>query len=293
MGRAYQHLQYFPFGELFVSQRNSSFDSRYKFSAKELDNETGYSYFGARYYDSDLSSWLSVDPMSDKYPGLSPYVFCSNNPANRIDRDGMKDTTFVAGKDKQVSPKTGTATPIRNPDGTINTNAYNCHSYAWESSQGDPTDPRNTNLVQNGVTKWDNNPDNNMSSYTQLGANDPNQKGDRVIYYTDANGNGRYDMGENIEHSAIVQTVDKNGNTATVIGKMGQAGISENHPTAPGYYVIDAKGNPTSRAYFRSPSSSTVSSPELSFPDLKFDPYVMQRNATYVAPPIIIPIRKE
>ncbi len=36
VGRAYQHLQYFPFGELFVSQRNSSFDSRYKFSAKEL-----------------------------------------------------------------------------------------------------------------------------------------------------------------------------------------------------------------------------------------------------------------
>ncbi|MFW5983316.1 MAG: hypothetical protein ACOCQ4_02355, partial [bacterium] len=29
-------------------------------------------YFGARYYDSDVSVWLSVDPMSDKYPHLSP-----------------------------------------------------------------------------------------------------------------------------------------------------------------------------------------------------------------------------
>jgi len=87
-GRAYQHLQYFPFGELFVSQRNSSFDSRYKFSAKELDNETGYSYFGARYYDSDLSSWLSVDPLASQFPSHSPYNFCLNNPIRLVDPDG-------------------------------------------------------------------------------------------------------------------------------------------------------------------------------------------------------------
>jgi hypothetical protein len=42
-----QHIQYLPFGELFISQRNSTFDSRYKFTAKELDNETNYTYFGA------------------------------------------------------------------------------------------------------------------------------------------------------------------------------------------------------------------------------------------------------
>jgi hypothetical protein len=35
-GYAEQHIQYLPFGELFVSQRNTSFDSRYKFNAKEL-----------------------------------------------------------------------------------------------------------------------------------------------------------------------------------------------------------------------------------------------------------------
>ena len=38
------------------------------FTGKERDAETGYSYFGVRYYDSDLSGlFLSVDPMSDKY----------------------------------------------------------------------------------------------------------------------------------------------------------------------------------------------------------------------------------
>ena len=75
------------------------------FSAKEKDTETGLSVtslrsvsssslsqaqtsltwrslirrFGSRYYSSDLSIWLSVDPMSDKYPSLSPYTYCAVN----------------------------------------------------------------------------------------------------------------------------------------------------------------------------------------------------------------------
>jgi len=58
------------------------------FSSKEKDTETGYSYFGARYYSSDLSIWLSVDPMSDKYPSLSPYTYCANNPIKLVDPNG-------------------------------------------------------------------------------------------------------------------------------------------------------------------------------------------------------------
>ena len=60
----------------------------YTFSAKERDAETGLSYFGARYYSSDLSIWLSVDPMSDKYASLSPYVYCADNPVKLTDPDG-------------------------------------------------------------------------------------------------------------------------------------------------------------------------------------------------------------
>ena len=58
------------------------------FSAKEKDSETGLSYFGSRYYSSDLSIWLSVDPMSDKYPSLSPYTYCANNPIKLVDPNG-------------------------------------------------------------------------------------------------------------------------------------------------------------------------------------------------------------
>ena len=63
-------------------------NSSYTFSAKEKDSETGLSYFGSRYYSSDLSVWLSVDPMSDKYPSMSPYVYCANNPVKLVDPNG-------------------------------------------------------------------------------------------------------------------------------------------------------------------------------------------------------------
>ena len=59
------------------------------FTGKERDSETGFSYFGARYYDSDLmTGWLSVDPLADKYPSLSPYAYCANNPVRLVDPDG-------------------------------------------------------------------------------------------------------------------------------------------------------------------------------------------------------------
>ncbi|MBO7209613.1 MAG: RHS repeat-associated core domain-containing protein, partial [Methanobrevibacter sp.] len=61
------------------------------FTGKERDSETGFSYFGARYYDSDLmTGWLSVDPLADKYPGLSPYAYCAWNPVKLVDPDGEK-----------------------------------------------------------------------------------------------------------------------------------------------------------------------------------------------------------
>ncbi len=72
------------------------FADYHTFSAKERDAETGLSYFGSRYYSSDLSIWLSVDPMSDKYPSLSPYVYCANNPIKLVDPNGEKVKTTLA-----------------------------------------------------------------------------------------------------------------------------------------------------------------------------------------------------
>ena len=91
-GQPVQHLQYKPFGGDYIDQQdpNTEYSERFRFTGKERDAETGYDYFGARYYSSSLGIWLSVDPMSDKYPSLSPYVYCADNPMRLVDLEGCK-----------------------------------------------------------------------------------------------------------------------------------------------------------------------------------------------------------
>ena len=81
----------------------STLAENFAFSAKERDAETGLSYFGARYYSSDLSLWLSVDPMSDKYPSLSPYVYCADNPVGLVDPNGEEVVITGTAADDYVS----------------------------------------------------------------------------------------------------------------------------------------------------------------------------------------------
>ncbi|MBW2962110.1 RHS repeat-associated core domain-containing protein [Mesonia aestuariivivens] len=73
---------------MFVEEHKNSNNSPYKFNAKELDEETGNYYYGARYYDPKWSIWLSVDPLAEQFPGWSPYAYVHNNPINMIDPDG-------------------------------------------------------------------------------------------------------------------------------------------------------------------------------------------------------------
>ncbi len=61
------------------------------FNGKEKDWESGFHYYGARYYWNEvLTGWLSVDPMMDKYPNISPYAYCSWNPVLFIDPNGRE-----------------------------------------------------------------------------------------------------------------------------------------------------------------------------------------------------------
>ena len=81
-------------------------------SAKEKDSETGLSYFGARYYSSDLSIWLSVDPMSDKYPSLSPYVYCADNPVKLVDPNGEENLYAFHHAQRHLLNKVGSVRDI-------------------------------------------------------------------------------------------------------------------------------------------------------------------------------------
>ncbi len=95
-GEAYEFFLYNPWGESLYEWNSgtASFSSPYRFNGKELDQETGLAYYGARYYDNQLSIWLSVDPLAHERERLTPYNFVSNNPILRTDPTGALDGDY-------------------------------------------------------------------------------------------------------------------------------------------------------------------------------------------------------
>ena len=97
-GKVVQHVEYFAFGETFLEEHNAD-RTPYLFNGKELDEETGLYYYGARYYDAKTSVWQSVDPLAD-HPnniGWSPYSYTHNNPIVYTDPDGKILVPVVLG----------------------------------------------------------------------------------------------------------------------------------------------------------------------------------------------------
>lgn len=95
---------YYPFGFQMpgrkYSQPNSSY--RYGFNGKENDNdvkgEGNQQDYGMRIYDPRLGRFLSVDPISNDFPYLTPYQFASNTPISAIDLDGLEAVVVMTGE---------------------------------------------------------------------------------------------------------------------------------------------------------------------------------------------------
>ena len=101
-GEVVQHIEYVPFGEVFIEERNNVWNTPYLFNAKELDEETGMYYYGARYYEPRLSIWMSTDPMEGKYPNITSYCYAYNNPIIFVDPDGQDAEISVEGNNITV-----------------------------------------------------------------------------------------------------------------------------------------------------------------------------------------------
>ena len=113
-GAVLQRFDYYPFGSVSGSWSSSTDPSqptlRYRFSGKEIAGQnvdaslvasalagtpaaaagTPYLDFGARLYDPRSASWLSQDPMAEKYYAYSPYSYCAGNPVSFVDPKGKR-----------------------------------------------------------------------------------------------------------------------------------------------------------------------------------------------------------
>lgn len=104
---------YYPFGTPMPRRQFNNGTYRYGFNGKENDNEvkgTGNQQdYGMRIYDPRIGKFLSRDPLSAKYPELTPYQFASNRPIDGVDLDGKefsKQVTVEGGVTKiQITVK--------------------------------------------------------------------------------------------------------------------------------------------------------------------------------------------
>ena len=142
-GNITQYDAYLPYGELLVDEHSSSEEMPYKFNGKELDEETGLYYYGARYMPPVASIWYGVDPLMEKYPNMGSYVYCHGNPMNRIDPDGMDDYKLSKDGHLEFWRKTNAKTTHRIFSGksniTVNKNLVN---QLVENQSSDGTDAR-------------------------------------------------------------------------------------------------------------------------------------------------------
>ncbi|MFV0530053.1 MAG: RHS repeat domain-containing protein [Flavobacteriales bacterium] len=71
----------------------NTWNTPYLFNAKELDEETGLYYYGARYYEPRISLWLSVDPLAEQT--MTPYQYTCQNPVRFVDPTGSRQHLIV------------------------------------------------------------------------------------------------------------------------------------------------------------------------------------------------------
>lgn len=93
-GEVLEENHYYPFG-LTLSETNNNPalpNQPFKYNGKELEKSFGletYEY-GARQYDPQIGRWKGIDPLADKYFGISPFVYVANNPVKYVDPDGRR-----------------------------------------------------------------------------------------------------------------------------------------------------------------------------------------------------------
>ena len=101
-GLPYERVEYLPFGEVWIEETDPATGYiPFRFTSKELDEETGLYYHGARYYEPTISRWMSADPagFALSNPNRSGYsiieaanwyAYVSNNPVIYVDPTGME-----------------------------------------------------------------------------------------------------------------------------------------------------------------------------------------------------------
>jgi RHS repeat-associated protein len=100
-GDLISYEEYHPYGTTAFQAGRSAAEvslKRYRYTAKERDEESGFNYHGARYYAPWLARWTSADPIGIQ-DGVNVFAYVSGNPVKLIDPTGNS----AAGEAKFIS----------------------------------------------------------------------------------------------------------------------------------------------------------------------------------------------
>jgi RHS repeat-associated protein len=74
-------------------EQTGTVENPYTYTGRELDAESGLSYYRARSYNPTIGRFLSKDP-AGLGKGTSPYLYVDGNPATLIDPDGLQAVPY-------------------------------------------------------------------------------------------------------------------------------------------------------------------------------------------------------
>ncbi|MDT9318689.1 RHS repeat-associated core domain-containing protein, partial [Limnospira sp. PMC 1306.21] len=86
-------FEYDPFGRTLKASGPLASQLPHRFSTKYTESETGWLYYGFRYYDPQTGRWPNRDPIEEE-GGYNLYGFVGNSTSNSVDKLGLKLFTF-------------------------------------------------------------------------------------------------------------------------------------------------------------------------------------------------------
>ncbi len=98
-GKLAAYYEYDAWGNVMTEAEKTGVENPYRYSTKEWDKKSGLSYFGARYYSSEIGRWTQRDP-AGTVDGLNLYAHVANDPVGYIDPSGNQGKPSTSLRDK-------------------------------------------------------------------------------------------------------------------------------------------------------------------------------------------------
>lgn len=174
-----------------------------------------------------MTMWLSVDPMADKNPGISPYAYCAWNPAKLVDPDGRDWVVIIDHEKKTITIEAKYATNSDDAKASAEKaiKTWNDLSGEYSLMVGKEKYAVNFNLSVIGEDEYDSkDKSHNKYSIVPFCTNDEGEQDNNIMGQTHT----RFVSVRESEKDNFVTSSHEIGHTLGLLHNMGTKGLMEN-----------------------------------------------------------------